>query len=654
MVTRICLPRAERDRVLSALKSKELSLDDLYTMPSEKRRAAFSKYLPDDQARLVNAKFEQAMLSSQNDAMARWVKSTVSPKDPIRKDMLKRIQRNKKALSTAETEGFLTDLVEDKLRVSVSKEEAKTILKLTKAVEDARAIVDMDSPMGSESRMVYGFAADDFKQYVIDLQKDAMDLTLKERISLPQWRRNMVDMAGTAKAMKATFDNSFLGRQGIKALYNGQYKVWFNGVKESFDLIGKEMTAKAPKGMFKGRNDAALRTLRAEIISRPNALNGKYNAAKNGYGLNVLHEEAYPTSVVEKLPFFGRLFKASESAFSGTAMRMRADLADAVIKNAEKNGVDMLDEKQATAFGNIVTSLTGRGGLGRAESVGRDLNVMFFSPKFFVANLQTLTAHTFDASMTPQAKKLAATNLLRIAGSIGGLLATAKMIDPDSVDFDPRSTRFGKIKIGKRWVDITGGMAGIAVLVARLMPTQHEGQWGTWTKTSTGKYIRTNANKFGVQNGVDQISGFISGKLAPVPAAIRDTLTGRNYDGDKVTPGNTLRNLTVPITPDNVIKDLQSGRDDTLLAFLFEFIGLSNSPSELFVSGEKWDALKEKSGPKVYLEAQGAFTDMFEEKVKKFQLSSRWDRLDNDERNKEIDKIRRESTDRILRKYGMI
>jgi hypothetical protein len=123
-------------------------------------------------------------------------------------------------------------------------------------------------------------------------------------------------------------------------------------------------------GLFKDRGDAVMAALRADVFSRPNAMNGKYAAAKNGYGLGIFHEEAFPTSIPSRIPFLGKVFKASESAFTGSALKMRAELADAVIATAEKNGIDMLDETQATALGNLVTSLTGRGELTTTAAMG--------------------------------------------------------------------------------------------------------------------------------------------------------------------------------------------------------------------------------------------------------------------------------------------
>lgn len=641
-MARVCLPKEERDRMIAALRSKELSLSDLYQMTSAERRAKFQTYLPEAQAKLVNAKFEQAMLSNQNRSLKNWIIQTTSAKDPIRKDFLKRVERNKRVLSTAEEDAFLNDLASSKLGIDVTQEEAATIMKMKEAIDSAKNNIDHASPRGSQSRMRYGYALDDFKQYVGNLKLAAETPSLLERLKPSMWGRDIVDAAGASKAMIASMDLSYSLRQGIKALLSGNVDVWAKSFATSLRTFGKEMVNKSP-GLFKERNDAVMRTIRAEIFSRPNALNGKYTASKDGYNLGLLFEEAFPSAVPERLPLLGRVFKASQTAYEAGALRMRADLADKFIEMAEKNGVDMLDEANATAFGHLVGSMTGRAGLGRLEPVGRQLNALFFAPRFLMSNFHTLTAHSFDKSITPEARREAIKVTLRIAASIGTVLATAKALDPDSVDFDPRSTRFGKVKVGDLWVDITGGMSGLAVLGTRLATGE--------SKSATGKIINMGDGGFGTQTSLDMLENFIEGKFSPGAGAIRDILKGQNFAGDKPTLGNILAGMTVPISVQNITDDLQKGNDDFLLAAILEGLGLSVSRDVLGGYSNQWKQLKEERGAEVQNEALKLLTRNMQIKVDRLQASAKWKRMTNDERNKAIDKIKREETAKIMRRY---
>ena len=90
-----------------------------------------------------------------------------------------------------------------------------------------------------------------------------------------------------------------------------------------------------------GRSDE----VRADAVSRPNALNGKYDAAKNGYGL--MHENF--------------------QSYKGSGLLMRANLADAVIESAEKHGINTKVREEASLLGEFVVAMTREGKASRSR-----------------------------------------------------------------------------------------------------------------------------------------------------------------------------------------------------------------------------------------------------------------------------------------------
>jgi len=66
-----------------------------------------------------------------------------------------------------------------------------------------------------------------------------------------------------------------------------------------------------------------MREIMADIVSRPNYINGKMTKAKLSFGNP---EEPFPVSLSEKIPIIGRVYKASETAFAGQAYKNRADI----------------------------------------------------------------------------------------------------------------------------------------------------------------------------------------------------------------------------------------------------------------------------------------------------------------------------------------
>jgi hypothetical protein len=323
--------------------------------------------------------------------------------------------------------------------------------------------------------------------------------------------------AGVAKSILSTLDNSFFGRQGIKMLLTNP-DIWKKGFVKSWGDIGKELG---------GRN--AMFAINSDILSRPNALNGKYKGV--GVDLGIGSEEAFPSHILTRIPVLGRAAAAAESAFNGGALRFRADLADRVIAKAESQGVDVLDPAQGRPIGHMVNSMTGRGNIGRLDAFGKQINATIFSIKFLKSNFDTLTAHQFQKGVTPFVRKQAAMNLLKITSSLAGLYTVANILNPGSAELDPRSSASGKIKVGDTYFDPTGGMASLATLAARMVPTMHQGKWGWYTKSRDGKVYALGTGKYGSKSPLDVFWDFTQGKFAPYAALLRDLMRGEDFQG---------------------------------------------------------------------------------------------------------------------------
>ena len=648
-----CIPKTQKEALLKALKEGEVSVDSLHRMTSEERRKIFRRFVGSDFDGFVNAEFEKALRSNQKKAMVNWVEKVTKPKEVARKNMIDRIERNEKFLNADEELGFLEDLARDKLGVSVSESEARHLLGLKQQVDELKRAIPENSPKNSAERNAYGWAQRDYIRNIEDLKVQADAISPLERLKPENYSRNVFDLAGTLKSFAATFDNSFLGRQGIKMLMGGRFRTWSAGALDSFRVMGKNLFAKRPE-LFGKRDTAALEGIRAEIAGRPNALNGKYRAAANEYGLNVSKEEAFPTDIPERIPVLGRIFRASMDAFQASSLRMRADFADALIATAEKNGVDMLDPAQANAFGKIVSATTGRGEIGKLGTIGRELNAAVFSVRFLKSNIDTLTAHQFDRTMTPEARKAAAFNTLRILGGMGGVLGAATLMNPDSVEWNPRSANFGKINVGNTRIDISGGMGGLVTLASRLTPTKHRGEWGFWSKSATtGKMTKLSGENFGERSALDVFDSFWQGKLSPLAGVFRDVWRGQNFSGEKPGVVNTTIGLVTPISVGVVLEELERGDSNLLMVSIAEALGLSPTPTTFGGYGNRWQELKENQDSETYNNALREVTDKFNQRAERLENSARWGRLSNEEQANELTAIQRQVTDEVLSRFGI-
>jgi hypothetical protein len=460
-----CLTKDQESKFRNALVSGEIDPFKLAEMSSGERKALFEKHVDGENAININSLFEsKLLLKNQQQGFKSWAKRALGMSPKVSRDLLSKIERLDEigVLEPKDLKSFKEDLARTRLGFGITFEEAKTINELSEARVESKEMWEAevekhpewqkdslgtrDEWKDNQARLDYGLKQVVMENYVNDLKLDAVNrkVSLREdpiRAILNPIKEAPGNFSNIAKSLMASIDNSFFGRQGIKNLYGSpaQKRIWARNFVKSFgDIAGELRRGRKATGL------GPVDFIKADVYSRPNALNGKYKAGN--YQLGVLHEEVFPTSAPEKIPGLGRLFRASETAFNGAALRMRADLADMLISKMDAQGINSLNPDQARAAGHLVGSLTGRGSLGKATTMSKELNLILWSARFFKGNIDTLTAHQFDKKATKFTKTEARKNLVSIVAHIGGIMLLAKFLDPDSVDEDPRSTNFGKIK----------------------------------------------------------------------------------------------------------------------------------------------------------------------------------------------------------------
>jgi len=553
-----CLIPKLADEFLTRIKDGRVNPEKLSDLSSKDRRAYFAEFLGETNAKQVNALFEsKLLLKNQQAGMITWAKSISGMKEQVKTDILSKINKMDKVLSPAEEKLFLADLAAHKLGATVTLAEAAKITDLAKTATDTKIKIDPNSPKGSESRMNYGRADVALQNYVSDLKNESKKLTVADFKAAPgkAAAKSISNLAGLAKSLKATLDNSVIGRQGLKVLFTHP-KTWLKNSVNSFKDIVQ---------VFGGR--AVMDEVRAEVNSRPNALSGLYK--KEGLAVGVT-EEAFPTSLPEKIPIAGRIFKASETAFTAFQYRTRADIFDRYYDIAQKLGADI------TGIGKISNSLTGRGTFGqRGESAASIVNNVFFSPRLIKSHIDLLTAHAFDSGISPFARKQAAINLVKVISGIAGVLTIANAVKPGSVETDPRSADFGKIRVGDTRFDVTGGMSSLVTLASRLI-TMSSKSSTTGKVTQLNAKTKTGAPMYGAQTGKDVVVNFLENKLSPMASVIKDLLEGADFNGNSPTPVNELKNLLEPIpvaTYEELKKNPKSA--DILMSMILDALGIS-------------------------------------------------------------------------------
>ena len=271
----------------------------------------------------------------------------------------------------------------------------------------------------------------------------------------------------------------------------------------------------------------------------------------------------------------GRLFTASESAYNGSALRMRADLFDRMVSKAERLGVDITDLAELKSRGKLANSMTGRGNIGKLEVVAEPVNAALFSIKFLKSNFDTLTAHSFDSGITKSVRVEAALNSLKTIGATAAILATAEILYPGSVKKDLKSlssSLFGKISIGNRHYDVSAGMAGIVTLASRLVPVQHKGKWGWWYNE---KFTDFGSYKYGQPTPIDALYSFGENKTSPLFSSFISVLRQKSLDNEVPTPKSLIKGLIQPL-PVGTFEDLQNDPNSSewFLSMLLSELGI--------------------------------------------------------------------------------
>lgn len=627
----VCLPPDSLERFKQALIKGDINPEQLANMTSEERHSLFSKIVGEGDAKFVNANFEaKLLLKNQQQGFVTWARKLTGVTPEVKRDLITRIQRLDHVLNPAEEKAFLKDLASTRLGVDVTSEEAKTISGMAQKIARGEELKRPDGTFPSEAqRLEYGRAKVDLVDYVNSLKHQTNKTSVGSLLRHPG--KAVTVSAGVAKSLKASLDDSAIFRQGWKTMLTNP-KIWSKNAFKTFSDGVKQ---------FKG-NDV-LREVNADIESRPNA--GLYKKAKLDVGVQ---EEQYPSQLPEKIPLLGRAFKASEAMYQGFLHRQRADIFDKYVEIAKRNGVDLTDKAQIESMGKLVNALTGRGHLGGLEPAANTVNSVFFAPRNVKANIDTLTAHQFQKGVTPFVRKQAAINLVKIITGTAAVLAIADAVKPGSVEKDPRSSDFGKIKIGDTRFDVTGGMGSILTLAARLK-TQSSKSGGMVKKFNTG---------FGSETGSSVLNKYLQGKLSPAASVVNDVLINhQDFNGNKPTVKGEATNFIAPLPITNYA-ELKSDPKaaNALTGVLADALGISVNTYGKSV--KNWNTnptkqqveFKSKVSPQAFKQANQDYNQQFNDWAA--QHDAELQKLDPTDQQSVTNAVKKEIEAKVMKRYG--
>lgn len=553
-----CLIGEKADSFKKAILSGEINPEKLANMESADRRAFLEKYVGKAESQAVNANFEsKLLLKNQKAGITTWAKQLVGVKPEVKQDLISRINKMDTVLDPGEKQQFLADLAAHKLGVNVTQEEAKTIMNLSKKVQDAEAL-----PRSTKDTVLKG----GWKPTANDLNYGRAHYDMADHIQGLKDQANKFKVSDFYKHPASTFGKAAGLTRSLVTI--GDLSI---GLRNGFKLMATHPTIWAKdfsKGfvhMFKAFGDKnAFREVQAYVRSSP-----FYNDMVKA-NLLPKAEEAFPVSIPGKIPVLGRVARATEVGYEAISQYMRVDTYHKVISDAEKAGVDITSKNFKTSLGKFVGMLTNRGSIGPLERSGNAINNVLFSPRALAASLHLVTDWA-RKDYDPYIRKQATKSLFQVAGTIAGIWSVANALQPGSVELDPRSSNFGKIKVGDTSFDVTGGMGSLAVLAGRLFTQQSK-------STTTGKVSQLNSGTFGGQTMLDVVTNFLENKSAPALGIIINQLRGTNAVGEKNTLGSQVSQAVTPLgiqTLEGALANKNPNNPDPYITMLLDDIGIT-------------------------------------------------------------------------------
>lgn len=326
------------------------------------------------------------------------------------------------------------------------------------------------------------------------------------------------------------------------------------------------ITAKALPATFKAllSDEVGARAIDLQTMNQPEAAAAraaKLHLVEEGEKMS-RQEEIFASKWGESIPVV-RNFNQAGRVFLN---KVRFD----VWKNLREQLPQITPERDAQ-LAKFVNQATGRGTLGVAESAAVPLGRALFSPRFLASRIQLLVGHSMWGGDAATRKIIAKeyAKALVAAGVYYTLMSQMKDKNgkPATIEKDPRSSDFGKIKVGNTRLDPMAGLAQVITFAARTATLER--------KDAHGRIQSLRNPKFGGMKWSDVATNFGRSKLHPIPGAIVNLFNGTDLGGNQATIENQSANFVQPLTYVDIYQALQEqnveeGTALSLLAFLGE------------------------------------------------------------------------------------
>lgn len=313
------------------------------------------------------------------------------------------------------------------------------------------------------------------------------------------------------RAVLASWDVSFVARQGIMMAFVDR-KLWAKSIGSSWRAYLSPEYATS---------------LDMEVRSNPmfdyvhDTLGVPYHDAGTADS-----DEHFMSKFARNVPGV----RASERAYVAAANTLRYKYMYKYLESSWGSGQTKVQHKE---MASVIKHLTGYGDVKALKKIKNTLNIFFFSPRLIQARFQSLTdlnpIEVVDGKPSVKfspAQRMLLGTWVKAVGTGMGVLYLLSLIKGVEVEKDPRSTDFGKVRIGDTRIDFWAGYSQIARLIAQVATGKRKTQSGDFTDAERS----------------DVIVRFLQTKLSPGAGLALDMYRGTDFKGKILEP--TVEDVT--------------------------------------------------------------------------------------------------------------
>lgn len=342
------------------------------------------------------------------------------------------------------------------------------------------------------------------------------------------------EVAAIPKSIMASFDLSATLRQG--GVLSSRFP------KEAASAAIDQLKYFASKDTY----DAAMKVIEDDPYFETA---NKSGLAMTGVSSLDKPEEQFVGKVIGKVPGIA----GSERAYAGFLTKMRFDVFKNIVNTYADKGVT-LSGKELEDVSKFINTASGRGDLGKFfENHSKTLTTALFSPRLWKSRLDMLNP-VYYARLSGPARKYALQSAATFAGVATTVLGLASLAGAN-VESDPRSSDFGKIKIGNTRYDILGGFQQNLVFAYRELTGESKSSTtGNVTKFAKGVQDIGDPNAIPPStspyagNRLTKAGDLVSNKLNPLLSAAGHFISGKGIGSTPLNPIAELANLVVPLS----------------------------------------------------------------------------------------------------------